>query len=371
MKEFGEINQGFIRLDDMRDLERVFELIQAQAQDKIGVRGLLMLGVDVRKKLIYNYINFVDDRIEINYENNYLQDTVNSGEPLICNSDGSRELINLFAPHFDFSIDNMMILPLYGSKDKPIAFIAFFNKRNGNFSNKDLVFGGNLAGQIGAVFENVYLLKELQHTFQSLVEVMAIAIDKKHPISSGHSRRVARLSATIARKMGLDEQTVSNIRLAGFLHDYGKISIPDSILKKADPLSDEEYRIMKGHAESTLSILSRVYFMNEQRNIPEIASSHHERYDGKGYPLGLKGDEIPLGGRVIAVADVFDAMTSWREYHNPRSRIDARNEIEKGKGTIFDPNVVKAFLYLFDNDKLPSNDVKGQSNTTKFNDVVD
>jgi HD-GYP domain-containing protein (c-di-GMP phosphodiesterase class II) len=138
------------------------------------------------------------------------------------------------------------------------------------------------------------------------------------------------------------------------LHDYGKIGIPDSILKKEGKLSDEEYEIMKEHAISTYNILSRVHFSEEMTKLPLIAAMHHERWDGNGYPFSKKEKEIPLEARIIAVADVFDGMTSWREYHDPWSVQTAVDEIKEGNGTRFDPDVVSAFIRLVDAGNLVS-----------------
>ncbi len=240
-----------------------------------------------------------------------------------------------------------MAVPILDSGERPIGVLVFTNKK-GDFDDEDLELGISLAGQLSVAFENALLYDHLMKTFKSLVEVMAMSIDARHPISSGHSRRVALYSALIAQEMGLSPDKVELIQLAALLHDYGKISIPDSILKKEGQLSDEEFELMKEHAQSTYDILTHVNFADEMVDIPAIAAMHHERWDGKGYPFQKKGQEIPMGARIIAVADVYDAMTSWREYHNPYTNEMASHEIQMGKDTKFAPEVVDAFIKVYD-----------------------
>jgi putative nucleotidyltransferase with HDIG domain len=261
-----------------------------------------------------------------------------------------------YYPHFDrihnLKTKNLLATPINDSRGKAIGVLVFANKINSGFDEEDLELAESLSAQMSVAFENAMLFENLMHTFRSLVEVLAITIDERHPGSKGHSLRVAIISEMIADEMGLDSTKIELIKLAAYLHDYGKISIPDSILKKEGYLTDEEFEIMKDHAISTYNILKRVYFSDEMSNIPKIAALHHERWDGKGYPFGMKGEEIPLGARIIAVADVFDAMTSWREYHNPYSKEIAIDEIKRGKNDKFDPKVVDAFMNLVESGKL-------------------
>ena len=184
-------------------------------------------------------------------------------------------------------------------------------------------------------------------TFET-IEAIASTIDAKDEYTKGHSNRVAEYSVIIARELGIGEEKLSDIRYIALLHDIGKIGVPDSILKKKGRLSDEEYEEMKHHTVAGEMILSGV------ETIPDLmvgAKYHHERFDGKGYPSGLKGDEIPFIARVIAVADAYDAMTTDRVY---RKRLPAEvvmGELEKGKGTQFDPKVVQVFIAYLETHK--------------------
>ncbi len=177
----------------------------------------------------------------------------------------------------------------------------------------------------------------------AVVEVLSTALDIRDNMTHRHARRVARMAAVMAKEMGLEPEKVLEIEYAAALHDIGKIGVADSILRKAAPLNDEEWRDMRRHSELGYEILKGIDFL---RVAAEIVWAHHERYDGKGYPRGLAGEEIPLGARVFGVVDAYDAMTSRRPYRQAMSREQACIEIASNAGTQFDSQVVDAFLAM-------------------------
>jgi cell division protein FtsL len=177
---------------------------------------------------------------------------------------------------------------------------------------------------------------------QSMTAFMAF-IDAKDPSTNGHSKRVAVYSREIARRMGFSAEECDRVYYIGLMHDCGKIGIPDSILKKPAKLTDEEFEIIKTHTTQGAKILGD---FNSIAGIQEGALYHHERYDGEGYPCGLKGEEIPLIGRIICVADSFDTMNSKRYYKEKYSREDIINEMTTNRGTQFDPKIVDIFLSM-------------------------
>jgi len=154
---------------------------------------------------------------------------------------------------------------------------------------------------------------------------------------------VAKYTVGIAREMGLPKKEIEILRVAAFLHDYGKIGIPDSILAKPGKLSEEEYAHMKRHPALTKEILGKIYLSDDYKEVPGLASTHHEKLDGSGYPFGLKDGEIPLGGRIMAVADVFDALTSKRDYREGMPYPEALELLRKNVGGHFDPEAFNAF----------------------------
>ena len=206
-----------------------------------------------------------------------------------------------------------------------------------------------IASVIGISLRNAWLMKEKENQFQSMLKTLASSIDARDPLTAGHSEQVTIYATAICEELGLDDSFQELVRISALLHDYGKIGVPDAILKKKAPLTRKEYEIIKTHAEKTKDILDKIGFQGVYSGVPDIAASHHERMDGGGYPLGLKGEEIPFGARIIAVADFFEAVTSMRHYRNPMPPEQAVMLLKAESGQHLDPEVVEAFMqYLVD-----------------------
>ncbi|MCR4922447.1 MAG: response regulator [Lachnospiraceae bacterium] len=189
--------------------------------------------------------------------------------------------------------------------------------------------------------------RENESLFFHVVSSLASAIDAKDTYTNNHSGRVAEYSREIARRAGYEGRELEDVYIMGLLHDVGKIGVPDAVINKPAKLTDEEYDIIKNHPVLGARILGNI------REMPKLANGarwHHERYDGKGYPDGLKGEDIPEEARIIAVADSYDAMTSHRSYRNPLPQGVVREEIEKGMGSQFDPRFAKIMLEMIDED---------------------
>ncbi|MEA4925982.1 MAG: diguanylate cyclase [Syntrophomonadaceae bacterium] len=180
-------------------------------------------------------------------------------------------------------------------------------------------------------------------TFAATIYALTAAIDAKDHYTFGHSQKVAQYATSLASKLALDKSHVEIIREAALLHDIGKIGIPESILTKTGRLTNEEFEVVKQHVEMSITIIKHLPSMNHV--IPAVIG-HHERWDGKGYPRGLKGENIPLAARCLAITDAFDAMTSSRPYRSSLSVNTALNEIEKNMGTQFDPLIANIFIKL-------------------------
>jgi len=185
--------------------------------------------------------------------------------------------------------------------------------------------------------------KKIRASFLNAITALAYALEAKDIYTSGHSQRVTEISVAIARELGMPQDSIDKIRLAGLVHDIGKIGIRESVLNKPASLTDEESKHIKSHCEAGERILTPIV---EDEEILKAVRHHHERYDGMGYPDGLRGEQIPLGARILAVADTFDAMTSERPYRAAMSDEAACAEIERCKGTQFDPEVADAFLRI-------------------------
>ena len=189
--------------------------------------------------------------------------------------------------------------------------------------------------------------KEYEELFIQVVESLATAIDAKDTYTNGHSSRVADYAREIARRFGYSRKQQDGIYMMGLLHDVGKIGVPDSVINKPSRLTDEEYAIIKTHPVLGERILRNI---KERPELAVGAHWHHERYDGRGYPDGLLGDAIPEEARIIAVADAYDAMTSTRSYRGILSQERVRDEIEKGRGTQFDPVFADIMLQIISED---------------------
>ncbi|UCH85748.1 MAG: HD domain-containing protein [Candidatus Latescibacterota bacterium] len=175
------------------------------------------------------------------------------------------------------------------------------------------------------------------------LRVLGSAVAKRDSDTDAHNFRVTIMSVRLGESVGLDRQEMRGLIKGAFLHDVGKIGIRDAVLLKPGPLSDEEFRVMKGHVTHGLDIVSRSEWLNDAT---EVVGYHHEKYDGTGYRSGLKGSDIPIGARIFAIADVFDALTSKRPYKEPFSLEEALDVLEKGRGSHFDPDLLDAFKAL-------------------------
>lgn len=184
-------------------------------------------------------------------------------------------------------------------------------------------------------------MEDLERSYDITLEALGDALDLKDSETEGHSKRVTAYTIALARAMNVPAPQMKAIARGAFLHDIGKMAIPDDILRKPSPLTVEEQKIMREHCTRGYAMLRKIPFLHDAA---EIVFTHQEHHDGRGYPSGLRGEEIPLGARIFAVADALDAITSDRPYRKARSFEEARAEIERCSGAQFDPAVVKAFL---------------------------
>ncbi len=197
--------------------------------------------------------------------------------------------------------------------------------------------------------------KQVEHLTLQSITTIANTVDAKDTYTKGHSVRVAEYSACIAKKLGWSQKEIQNLRYMALLHDIGKVGIPESILNKPGKLSEKEFEIIKSHPTIGGDILKDITVV---KNLDAGARYHHERYDGKGYPNGVKDEEIPFAARIICIADAYDAMNSERPYRPKLSPDTIREELINGKGTQFDPQLIDTFIELLDNKQLAVNEDK-------------
>jgi HD-GYP domain-containing protein (c-di-GMP phosphodiesterase class II) len=218
------------------------------------------------------------------------------------------------------------------------------------FRKSELRLMSSMAEQLAVVMANTDLYQDLERFVINVVKSLVYAIEAKDRYTRGHSERVNRYSMLMAEHLQIDEEQKKVLYWSSILHDVGKIGIPEAILNKPGPLNDDEYRVIKSHPQKGYDILQPLEQLAS--SLPGILH-HHERYDGGGYPHGLKGEEIPLMARIIAVADTFDAITSDRAYRPGKPEKDALAIIEKVAGTQLDPHLVEVFLDVTNKDLAP------------------
>jgi putative nucleotidyltransferase with HDIG domain len=243
-----------------------------------------------------------------------------------------------------FCARSMMCAPLK-IKDKVIGVIKVISNELFNYTAEDLKLLIALASQAAASIETAKLYDELQDTFFTMVQTLAETIEKRDPYTGGHTKRVMEYSLAIGEELGIGTEEMVRLRLAAILHDIGKIGVRDSVLMKESKLTDEEFNDIKKHTVYGDEILSHVQRM---RGVIPGVRHHHEKYDGRGYPDGLKAEEIDITARIIGVADSFDAMTSNRPYRKGLSLDIAFSELRKYSGSQFDAGAVLAFFSAYE-----------------------
>lgn len=237
-----------------------------------------------------------------------------------------------------------------------IGALNIYSDRKDAFGKEEVEFLQEVADEIAMGIKSIRLGKELeeskellQRTMEEVISAVASVVELKDPYSAGHQIRVSKLAAAIAEKMKLPEDKIEIIRIASLIHDIGKVAIPVELLTKPFRLSEQEFALIKAHPQVCYNILKNI---PSSRVIADIILQHHERLDGSGYPGGLKGDEILLEAKIMAVADVIEAMGTYRSY-KPALGIDkALKEISMNKGKLYDPDVVDACIKLFKEDEF-------------------
>lgn len=251
-------------------------------------------------------------------------------------------------PHFfkgadqasSYETRSMLAVPVKSGKSI-IGVLQAVNKCDGEFTPEDLEMLTSLAHQVGPAIENAQMYETMRETFYGVSMALSEALEKRDYYTGGHTNRVSSYCMAIGGKLNLGEKEMESLWLASILHDVGKIGVEDRVLQKPGRLDEEEFGIMSRHSEYGSEILSHI---KSHRSVIPGVRGHHEKYDGSGYPDAAKGDEIPLVARIIAVADSFDAMTSDRPYRKALSHRQAFAELERCRGTQFDPEVVDAFV---------------------------
>lgn len=267
----------------------------------------------------------------------------------LCVTDTLRE--PCFARHLaeqtGYLPHSMLIVPVMQSSRKCVGVLQVMDRREEYFEPDDIPLLEAIAVQVAISLENASLYQSQTKQFESFVSAFSAALDARDPLTAIHSINVANYAMGIGQIIGLTPVEIHWLRIGGLLHDVGKIGVPEAVLTKPGRLTAEEFEEMKRHAEYSRSILSKIEFMDELKGLDVIASAHHERLDGTGYPNGLCGDQLPLKARILAVADVYDALTQTRHYRQGMTMHEAFELIDRMTPHQLDSGCVaalKAFL---------------------------
>jgi len=325
-----------------RAMEAATQLMKAEA-------GSLLL-VDEGKRQLYFEVALGDreediKRIPLNFGEGIAGWVAQNGKPLIVNSPKKDpRFFKGVDERTEFKTRNIICVPVK-VKEKIIGVLEAVNKQErGGFNRGDLSLFLSLADQVAIALDNSRLYQELEEMFFQTTDSLADAIEKRDPYTGGHTQRVTQYSLAIAKYLQLNPLERKWLKITSVLHDIGKVGIEDQILKKPDRLSPDESEMIKRHCNIGVEIIKHIRQLRE--SIPGV-KYHHEQLDGKGYPNGLKGEEIPVLAKIIAVADTFDAMTTDRPYRIAMEREAAVKELEKCSGTQFDEKVVEAFIQAY------------------------
>ncbi len=320
-----------------RVLEEVFKLVPAH-------NGVILLKDKMTGELITEYVKSGTPSEEVSISSTIVRRAFEDGEAVMTVDAKDDSRFGQGASIIIQNIASAMCVPLQ-HHDETLGVIYVDTRGTTNaFVSSDLELLVAVAAPAAIAIKNAQYVAAIQRAYEDTLIVLANAIELRDHYTVGHTWRVTNFSMVIARELNWSEEKLKEVQMGGVLHDVGKIAVDDSILQKPGKLTDEEYAKMQVHPERGARLLQDVEFL--QSLIP-YCLYHHERFDGKGYPYGLKGDAIPLEGRLVAVADTFDALTSNRPYRKGLDPEVAIAEIEKGKGTQFDPDCADALIRAY------------------------
>lgn len=238
---------------------------------------------------------------------------------------------------------SLLSVPLVRGGTALGAMQAINKTENRPFNHSDLELYRAIADVAALALENALLYSQLEGSYNATLEVLSTALDQRDHETEGHSQRVSEFTVRLGREIGLSEEELRFLRRAALLHDIGKIGIPDAILNKPGALTAEERKVMQRHPQLGFDMLQGIPHLSRER---DLVLTHQERWDGKGYPMGLRGEDIPLAARIFAIADTFDAILSDRPYRKGRDYATARAIIASEIGQQFEPRLVEAFMRI-------------------------
>ncbi|WP_041723234.1 HD-GYP domain-containing protein [Dictyoglomus thermophilum] len=355
VKELSLLLNISYKINSKLNIHELLELIMNLVKENLNVEACSLMLLNRNKEELYFEIALGEKgekikRYSLKVGEGIAGKVAETGIPIIENDVENNPF---FTSKFDsltsFKTKSLLCVPLV-YQDEIIGVIEVINKKGkSKFSKNDLKLLQAIANQASIAIKNALLYQDLKNLFFDTIESLVSAIDAKDPYTHGHSKRVSEVAVMIAKEINNSESFLEKVKLAGLLHDIGKIGIDERILTKKDKLTQEEREIIKKHPTIGRRILEPIELLKDI--IPGV-EEHHERYDGSGYPKGLRGDRISLLGRIISVADVLDALTSDRPYRKGLEVELAVLEISKLSGIEFDPFIVSILNDLYKRGKL-------------------
>ena len=338
------------------NLDKLLMTIAEQTKLVLNADRCTVFLLDKEKNELWSKValGMESEEIRFSSDKGFAGHVVNTGETIIIQDAYKDSRFNKeIDKHTGYRTYNLICMPIRNIKFEIIGVFQVLNKKDGDFTEADEEILLAIGTNAGIAIENNLLfniqqqmIDEQQKLFAGFIDTLAASIDARDKITLGHSKRVRLYSELICNQLKLNQDITQIIARAAMLHDIGKIGIRDAVLQKKGSLTKEEYEHIKEHVKITYDILRQTNMSTSFMEIAEIAASHHEKYDGTGYFRGLKGEEIPFGGRILAVSDVFDAITYVRHY---RDRMPMNNVLDimlEGKNKHFDGKIVDAFLSI-------------------------
>jgi len=352
LKQLSLLFETSKNINSVLDLQALLKTIMYETEKELGAQmGYLLLSEGDRLvlKISRSAIPYKKFKEELPIGHGVSGWVAKQKKPLLI-TDYPRDPRFKKGNEFDgFRVKTVISVPII-SKGDLIGVITLCNKKEDfPFTKEDLEMTSTLADQAGIAITNAKLFEDLEMGYLETISALAAAIEAKDPYTRGHSQRVMNYCMAIANAMNLPDEQKKIIQYSAVLHDVGKIGISDSIIGKPSPLDDKEFKTIKKHPEIGDEIASTITFLEEGR---ELIRHHHERYDGNGYPDGLKGEEISLVARIAAVADSYDAMATNRPYDKPWSKERAIARLIEVAGSQLDSNVVEVFVGLLRENKV-------------------
>ena len=328
-----DINKLFARV-----MDQIFALIPAH-------NGVLLLKHKDKSELVTEYVKSGSSE-EMAVSSTIVNRAYEQGEAVLTVDAADDSRFDAGASIISQNIASAMCVPLTHQQERLGAIYVDTRGTTNAFVESDLELLVALAAPSSIAIKNAQFLQQLEQGYKDQLLTLANAIELRDHYTVGHTWRVTHFSVAIARELGMPEEKLEEIHMGGIVHDIGKLAVPDAVLNKPGPLTDDEYELMKVHPDKGAQLLQDNASERLHALVP-YCLYHHERYDGNGYPCKLKGEDIPIEGRIVAVADTFDAMTSNRPYRKGLDPEIAIGEIEKNKGTQFDPAAADALIKCY------------------------